>query len=260
MSSTIKSLLDDYARCKQATLEARIKYNKAREEAMSFLRYENQTKERIEERFAKVAVEESRGYFNGDGTIPSSNRAHYYNAYLVPLTRCKINEIRKNQADKCREAKAFIKHRQRIEERARNKLLKFFDDRTVYFIATVRDVKQEVEDCIKEAKGLPKDYKYENHDARTWGFYYDFNKAFRAVVENHTDMNECGYYDYAIIEAHEQGLLSCKDPFDKANQMWFKAKYEERKTDKGTPYKCCVKYEMCDKPSWAEHTCGWCLS
>ena len=86
MSSTIKSLLDDYARCKQATLEARIKYNKAREEAMSFLRYENQTKERIEERFAKVAAEESRGYFNGDGTIPSSKRAHYYNAYLIPLT------------------------------------------------------------------------------------------------------------------------------------------------------------------------------
>lgn len=256
MSSVIKSLLDDYARCKQATLEARRKYNKAREEAMSFLRYENQTKERIEERFAKVAVEESHGYFNGDGTIPSSNRAHYYNAYLVPLTMCKINMIRKNQADKCREAKVFVKHRQRIEERARTKLLKFFDDRTVYFVATVRDVKQEVEDCIKEAKGLPKDFKYENHDARTWGFYYDFNKAFKAVHNNITDLWECNWYQYVVIEAHDPGLLGLKNPFDEANCLWFEPIVEA--DEKGQKY--CKGWKSCEQPAFAKGFCGWALS
>lgn len=258
MSSVIKTLLDDYARCKQATREARISYNKLREETMQFLRYENQTKDEIEYKFAKVKQEEEKGYFMGDGTIPSSKRAHYYNAYLVPLTRCKINEIRKSQADRCREAKTYIKHRQHLEERARKKLLNFFDNRTVWFIATVRDVKQQVADCVKEAANLPKDYVHECHDARTWGFYYDLGKALEAVHHNATDMNEAGYYDYAVIEPHDVGLLG----IDKAisNTLWFRAEYEERKTEAGTPYKCCVRYKECETPKWAEHTVGWCLS
>ena len=258
MSSVIKTLLDDYARCKQATKEAKINYNKAKEEAMRFLRYENQTKDEIEYKFAKVKQEEEKGYFMGDGSIPSSNRAHYYNAYLVPITRCKINEIRRSQAEKCKEAKAYVKHRQMLEERARNKLLKFFDERAVWFVATVRDAKQEVEDIIKEAKGLPKDYKYENHDSRTWGFYYDLGEALNAVHENWTDMNEAGYYDYAVIEPHDVGLLGIEKAV--SNTLWFKAEYEERKTEAGTPYKCCVRYKECETPKWAEHTVGWCLS
>ena len=39
-----------------------------------------------------------------------------------------------------------------------------------YFIASVRDAKQEVDDITKKARNLPDDYKYENHDSRCWGF------------------------------------------------------------------------------------------
>lgn len=124
-----------------------------------------------------------------------------------------------------------------------------------YFIATVRDARQEVEDIIKKAKGLPDDYKYENHDSRCWGFYRSKKKAIQAVTENWTDMNEAAYYHYAIIEPHYEGLIS---PVI-GEEMWFKAKYEEREDKRGT-YKMCVGYEPCDVPEWAEHTCGWALS
>lgn len=124
-----------------------------------------------------------------------------------------------------------------------------------YFIATVRDARQEVEDIIKKAKGLPDDYKYENHDSRCWGFYRSKKKAIQAVTENWTDMNEAAYYHYAIIEPHYEGLIN---PVI-GEEMWFKAKYEEREDKRGT-YKMCVGYEPCDVPKWAEHTCGWALS
>ena len=124
-----------------------------------------------------------------------------------------------------------------------------------YFIATVRDARQEVEDIIKKAKGLPDDYKYENHDSRCWGFYRSKKKAIQAVTENWTDMNEAAYYHYAIIEPHYEGLINPAI----GEEMWFKAKYEEREDKRGT-YKMCVGYEPCDVPEWAEHTCGWALS
>lgn len=168
------------------------------------------------------------------------------------------NELRKQNAKKGLELKNKIKQCQSLEEKARQDLLNYFDNRTVWFVASVRDALQEVDDCVKEARGLPKDYKYENHDSRTWGFYYDLGKALEAVHRNVTDMNEAGFYNYAVIEPHDVGLLG----IDKAisNTLWFKAEYKELKDKNGRPYKCCIGYKECPTPSWAEHTVGWCLS
>lgn len=124
-----------------------------------------------------------------------------------------------------------------------------------YFIASVRDVKQEVDDIIKKAKNLPDDYKYENHDSRCWGFFRSKKKAIQAVTENWTDMNEAAYYHYVVIEPHYEGLVN---PII-GEEMWFKAKYEEREDKRGT-YKMCVGYEPCDVPAWAKQTCGWTIS
>lgn len=135
-------------------------------------------------------------------------------------------------------------------------IMNFFSrKRKYYFIASVRDAKQEVDDIIKKAKNLPDDYKYENHDSRCWGFFRSKKKAIQAVTENWTDMNEAAYYHYVIIEPHYEGLIN---PII-GEEMWFKAKYEKR-TDSRGAYNYCVGYEPCDTPEWAKQTCGWTIS
>lgn len=135
-------------------------------------------------------------------------------------------------------------------------IMNFFSrKRKYYFIASVRDTKQEVDDIIKKAKNLPDDYKYENHDSRCWGFYRSKKKAIQAVTENWTDMNEAGYYRYAVIESHYEGLIN---PII-GEEMWFKAKYEKCEDKCGT-YKMCVGYEPCGVPEWAKQICGWTIS
>lgn len=134
-------------------------------------------------------------------------------------------------------------------------IMNFFSrKRKYYFIASVRDAKQEVDDIIKKARNLPDDYKYENHDSRCWGFFRSKKKAIQAVTENWTDMNEAGYYCYAVIEPHYEGLIN---PII-GEEMWFKAKYEKRADDKEEYY--CTGYEPCEVPEWAKQTCGWTIS
>lgn len=134
-------------------------------------------------------------------------------------------------------------------------IMNFFSrKRKYYFIASVRDAKQEVDDIIKKVKNLSDDYKYENHDSRCWGFYRSKKKAIQAVTENWTDMNEAGYYRYAVIEPHYEGLIN---PII-GEEMWFKAKYEKRTDDKEEYY--CTGYEPCEVPEWAKQICGWTIS
>lgn len=135
-------------------------------------------------------------------------------------------------------------------------IMNFFSrKRKYYFIASVRDAKQEADDIIKKARSLPDDYKYENHDSRCWGFFRSKKKAIQAVTENWIDMNEAAYYHYVIIEPHYEGLIS---PII-GEEMWFKAKYEKR-TDGRGQYNYCVGYEPCEIPEWAKQTYGWAIS
>lgn len=135
-------------------------------------------------------------------------------------------------------------------------IMNFFSNkRKYYFIASVRDAMQEVDDIIKKARNLPDDYKYENHDHRCWGFFRSKKKAIQAVMGNWTDMNEDAYYHYVVIEPHYEGLIN---PII-GEEMWFKAKYEKR-TDSRGEYNYCIGYEPCDTPKWAKETCGWTIS
>lgn len=43
---------------------------------------------------------------------------------------------------------------------------------------------------------------------RTWGWYEKLKDAQRAVLENHTDMYETLYYDVAVIEEVQEGILA----------------------------------------------------
>lgn len=254
-----------YFYCKNETAKARKKYKDFVRDSRRILKYENQL-DCDRDYYLNKALKEY-GIFGEmwDGAHPfytdsknENNRKSFYNKYCISPRLMNYNELRKQDAKKILELKNKIKQCQRLEEKARKDILSYFDNRTVWFVASVRDVLQEVPEDVKKLKGLPKDYKYENHDSVTWGFYYDLGKALKAVRENWTDINEAGFYDYAVIEPHNVGLLG----IDKAisNTLWFKAEYEERKTEAGTPYKCCVRYVECPTPSWAEHTVGWCLN
>lgn len=254
-----------YFHCKNETTKARKEYEEFVKDSRKILKYENQL-DCDRDYYLNKALGECRGFYViDDGTHPfytdpknENNRKSFYNKFLISPRRVNYNVLRKAHAEKCLELKNKIKQCQRLEEKARQDLLDYFDNRTVWFVASVRDAKQQVAGCVKEAINLPKDYVYENHDSRTWGFYYDLGKALKAVHENWTDLNECGFYDYAVIEPHDVGLLGIGKAI--SNTLWFKAEYEERKTEAGTPYKYCVRYVECPTPSWAEHTVGWCLN
>ena len=61
-------------------------------------------------------------------------------------------------------------------------IMNFFSrKRKYYFIVSVRDAKQEVDDIIKKARNLPDDYKYENHDSRCWGFSDQRKRLFKQL-------------------------------------------------------------------------------
>lgn len=263
--SKFKVKTEYYFYCKTKTAEARKEYENFVKDSRRILKYENQLDCDRDYYLNKALREYENFYVMGDGTHPfytdpknEENRKSFYNKYCISPRRVNYNELRKLNAKKGLELKNEIKQRQRFEEKARQDLLNYFDNRTVWFVASVRDAKQQVADCVKEALNLPKDYTHECHDSRTWGFYYDLGKALEAVHHNVTDLNEAGFYNYAVIEPHDVGLLG----IDKAisNTLWFKAEYEELKDKNGKPYKCCIGYKECPTPPWAEHTVGWCLS
>lgn len=115
-----------------------------------------------------------------------------------------------------------------------------------YFIASVRVYKEKWPEGTKNYKGEDVGGKeYEQHESRCWGFYTSKKKAIRAVEENWSDMNEAGYYKYAVIEELMEGLLQCCLS-DKA--MWFEAKYDNNHF---------LGYKKCELPKFADHVCGW---
>ena len=106
-----------------------------------------------------------------------------------------------------------------------------------WFIASVR------EEVAYRADGS----SYVYHDSRCWGFYSNKKKAIKAVEENWTDMNEAGYYPYAVIEEIAEGLLQI---YTSSKALWFKACY-----DNGY-----CEYKKCETPEFAKGIVGWTIS
>lgn len=55
---------------------------------------------------------------------------------------------------------------------------------------------------------------------RTWGWFPTFEEAEKAVLSNATDMFECNYYNLAVIEEVESGLIA-----HVVQEKWYKAVY-----------------------------------
>jgi len=78
--------------------------------------------------------------------------------------------------------------------------------------------------------------------SRAVGYYYDFEKADRAIRENCMDINECGYYPFAVIEPLQEGIYSF--PREEHWYQWNKKKEQ---------------YEPCEKPERFKKIVCWSL-
>ena len=88
---------------------------------------------------------------------------------------------------------------------------------SIYFEATFHEGK---------GKGWKIDWsKY--RDARV-GFYSSLEKAQRAVVEDWGHFDECGYYDYIVIQEEYEGLYNIAGLcLDKQTEWWYRRDYDK---------------------------------
>lgn len=162
-----------------------------------------------------------------------------------------VHLLRRMKAASCRAAKYAARDAQRKMARAYEELNHFYEKRPVWFVASVRDH----DEIIPKIEGKEElaGTVYHNHDSRCWGFFYDLETAMEAIRHNATDMNEAGYYAYAVIEPKKQGLCYVEPS---CSNRWFKAKYD---TDKNGN-KICTGYVDCEEPEWAKQIVGWTIS
>jgi hypothetical protein len=75
---------------------------------------------------------------------------------------------------------------------------------------------------------------------RAVGFFHEFENAERVVVNNYGDINEMGYYPFAVIEKTEPGIYM----YDR-EEYWYQWNRET---------KC---YERIEKPERFKQVVGW---
>lgn len=96
--------------------------------------------------------------------------------------------------------------------------------------------------------------------SRTWGYYRDLTRAEQAIYENWTDMYECGYYNLALIEAIDEGILShamCdRGPGKPSKSRWWFTVIPQFDKDG-----CVVDYVVgrTSEPAWAKNIIGYAL-
>lgn len=103
--------------------------------------------------------------------------------------------------------------------------------------------------CFKQ-ETYEDEENYKNRRSRTWGWYHNIEKAEEAILGNWTDMFEEDYYDVALIEKKEEGILSRQTA-----ERWYFADY--RGVERAPGYLRNPKIERIAQPKWAEGTIGW---
>lgn len=76
--------------------------------------------------------------------------------------------------------------------------------------------------------------------SRCVGYYHDFKDAEEIVLDNVMDINEMGYYLYAVIEEVSPGIYTFPRP-----EYWYKWDVSK------------AKYVDCSKPEKFMRTVGW---
>lgn len=82
-------------------------------------------------------------------------------------------------------------------------------------------------------------------DIRCWGWYSNLDDAKAVVLSNATDMFECHFYDYAVIEEYKEGICQIVK-----NEWWFYADYEKADRSGGLPMPVVTEVP---KPACFEH-------
>ena len=75
---------------------------------------------------------------------------------------------------------------------------------------------------------------------RTWGWYFQRDAADVDVMNNATDMFECGYYNMCVIEEYTEGIMTLA-----INRWWYKATFHVGPGNETT-------VERVGGPEWAE--------
>jgi hypothetical protein len=79
---------------------------------------------------------------------------------------------------------------------------------------------------------------------RCWGWYSEHERAETAVLGNYTDMFEANYYDVAVIEEVQEGIIArCM------RRWWYRANY---KSPSSPPV-----VEKIEEPEWAKNVTGY---
>ena len=78
--------------------------------------------------------------------------------------------------------------------------------------------------------------------SRAVGYFHKFEDADVALRDNVMDINECGYYPYAVIEPVEEGIY-----MHPREEHWYR--YNKEKD----------QYEPCEKPDRYKQVVGWSL-
>ena len=88
--------------------------------------------------------------------------------------------------------------------------------------------------------------KQDDNDQRAVGYYFSQEHAIQTVINNICDIYEHAHYNYAVIEAVEEGLYQ----YD-LEPLWFSINPE--RTDKG------IKYDVkqIEPPDFARNTVGY---
>jgi len=78
--------------------------------------------------------------------------------------------------------------------------------------------------------------------SRAVGYYFTLDEAIDRVLNNALDINENGYYPYAVIETISPGIYSFP-----REELWFKWNHDKE------------QYEECPKPERFEKYVAWSL-
>ena len=136
--SAFKTKIDNYFYCNNETAKARKEYRNFVKNSRKILKYENQL-ECDRDYYLNEALQQYENHcvVVSDGIHPfffdpksETNRKSFYNEYCISPRMMRYNILRKQDAEKGLELKNKIKQCQRLEEKARQDLLNYFNNRT----------------------------------------------------------------------------------------------------------------------------------
>ena len=86
---------------------------------------------------------------------------------------------------------------------------------------------------------------------RVWGWFSDLETAEKCVLENWTDMYECGYYNRAVIEEMPEGVCVIS-----RYHKWYKIEYlDKEEFDQVDSY----KITEIEKPEIYKNVCNFAM-